>query len=115
MTSFSIDPKNDCLTERKLLEGFCRGTYPNTTVLFVNTTFIDSVPHDQYSGSMLDLLNSVCAAAKDNTYFMLSDRIVPVLVHGDIDQLTINSLRNMVYNHTFAAFWWLGELAYWND
>lgn len=115
MTTFNLDPSNNCLHPKTLLEGFCRGTYPNTTVVFVSTAFIEKVPSDQYSGSMLDLLNSVRAAASNSIYFVMHDRTIPVLVQGDADALTINSLRSMVYNCTFVALWWCGELAYWND
>ena len=114
MSTFSTDPHNNCLHPRLLLEGYCRGTYPRETVLIVNSEFAAHVPLHQYSGSMLELLNSVIDAAKTNVYYDMPDRIIPIIVRG-ADIIAINSLRAMVYNRIFVGLWWCGEFAYWQD
>lgn len=115
--NFKTDHDNPTLNSRKMLECFCRETYPshqNRAVVFVPSEFSFDDVKERYSGKLLELIRSVHKSIETNRYYGLDGRIIPVII-DDIDPNTVNDLRMLVYNETFCALWWLGELSYCTD
>ena len=115
--TFKTDHNNPTLDPRKMLECFCRETYPaktNHAVVFVPSEFSFDAVKERYSGKLLELIRSVHKLIETNPYYELDGRIIPVII-DDIDPNTVNDLRLLVYNETIVALWWLGELNYCTD
>lgn len=115
--TFKTDPNNIALNPRKMLEWFCRETYPakqNRAVVFVNSEFEVDTAIQGYSGKMAELVLSVHKAAETSPYYGLQERIIPVVIE-DVDHTMATDLRYLVYNQTFNALWLHGELDYCTD
>jgi len=114
MIKLRFDPAVTALTERALLECFCKAHYCNRTVVFANIDEVHNakvVNSDYIDSSVLEALEGLNDC--NNPHWDIG-RTVPVII-DECAGATIDLIRKSVYNGYITAIWHNNSLDHYTD